>query len=95
VNNIEASSHDPVFFTHHSFVDHIWEIFRGLQMKCGIDPTTDTVQPPENVTLQNVTDPSVGLTGYYNEDAHSGVPFIQPKWVGFSSTTIHPKVHCY
>lgn len=71
MNNLEASPHDPVFFTHHSFVDHIWETFRGLQMKCGIDPTTDTVQPPENVTLQNVTDPAVGLTGYYNEDGYS------------------------
>lgn len=71
MNNIDASAHDPVFFTHHSFVDHIWEIFRGLQMKCGIDPTIDTVQPPENVTLQNVTDPAVGLTGYYNEDGYS------------------------
>lgn len=71
MNNIDGSAHDPVFFVHHSFVDHIWETFRGLQLKYGIDPTTDTVLPPENVTLQNVTDPAVGLTGYYNEDGYS------------------------
>jgi len=32
---------DPVFYLLHSYVDLLWEIFRGLQKRKGIDPTTD------------------------------------------------------
>ncbi|KAH3800443.1 uncharacterized protein LOC127838738 [Dreissena polymorpha] len=32
---------DPVFYLLHSYVDLLWEIFRGLQKRRGIDPTTD------------------------------------------------------
>lgn len=32
---------DPVFYLVHSYVDLLWEIFRGLQRRRGVDPTTD------------------------------------------------------
>lgn len=32
---------DPVFYLVHSYVDLLWEIFRGLQRRRGIDPTID------------------------------------------------------
>jgi len=32
---------DPIFYLVHSYVDLLWEIFRGLQRRRGIDPTTD------------------------------------------------------
>ena len=71
MNNLDVSPHDPVFFAHHSFVDYIWEVFRTLQSQRGIDPTTDTFAPPVNVTFQNITEPTVGLAGYYNNDGYS------------------------
>ena len=50
---------DPVFYLLHSFIDLLWEIFRGLQERRGIDPTTDY---PRNITEipdgQRYDDPS-------------------------------------
>ncbi|XP_045207859.1 uncharacterized protein LOC123559808 [Mercenaria mercenaria] len=50
---------DPVFYLLHSYIDLLWEIFRGLQERRGIDPTTDY---PRNVTEipdgQRYDDPS-------------------------------------
>lgn len=39
---------DPVFYLLHAHIDLLWEIFRGLQKRRGIDPTTDY---PQNITL--------------------------------------------
>ena len=32
---------DPVFYLLHSYVDLLWELFRNLQRRRGVDPTTD------------------------------------------------------
>lgn len=71
MDNIQVSTYDPIFFTHHSFVDHIWEIFRALQKQRGIDPTTDTFEAPDDTVLQNFHDPTVGLPDFYNRDGYS------------------------
>lgn len=71
MNTQEFSPHDPLFWTHHAFVDYVWEQFRKIQMARGIDPTIDIPVPPENVTFQGGNDPSVGLFGFYNRDGYS------------------------
>lgn len=71
MNTQEFSPHDPLFWTHHAFVDYVWEEFRKIQMARGIDPTIDIPDPPENVTFQGGNDPSVGLFGFYNRDGYS------------------------
>ncbi|XP_052818134.1 tyrosinase-like protein [Mya arenaria] len=35
------AGYDPVFLLHHSFVDLVWELFRRIQRRRGVDPTTD------------------------------------------------------
>lgn len=35
------AAYDPVFFLLHSFVDLIWELFRRIQRRRGVDPTID------------------------------------------------------
>ena len=32
---------DPIFYLLHSYVDLLWELFRNLQRRRGVDPTTD------------------------------------------------------
>ncbi|VDI54710.1 Hypothetical predicted protein [Mytilus galloprovincialis] len=71
MNTQEFSPHDPIFWTHHSFVDYIWEGFRKVQFARGIDPVLDIPEPPENVTFQSGSDPSVGLFGFYNREGYS------------------------
>lgn len=73
MNNLALSPHDPVFYTHHCFIDYVWEQFRWKQMKNGINPYTEKVilPPSDIIELQNRTDPAVGLTGYYNVDGYS------------------------
>ncbi|KAJ8302646.1 hypothetical protein KUTeg_019042 [Tegillarca granosa] len=38
---LATASQDPIFFCHHAYVDHVWEVFREKQRMDGIDPTTD------------------------------------------------------
>lgn len=35
------AGYDPIFLLHHSFIDLIWELFRRIQRRRGVDPTTD------------------------------------------------------
>ncbi|KAL4218822.1 hypothetical protein ACF0H5_021410 [Mactra antiquata] len=64
---------DPVFYLLHSYVDLLWEIFRGLQKRRGIDPTTDY---PRNITEipdgQRYDDPS-GFGSLLNRHGLSNV----------------------
>lgn len=64
---------DPVFYLLHSYVDLLWEIFRGLQRQRGIDPTTDF---PRNITEipdgQRYDDPS-GFGNLLNRHGLSNV----------------------
>lgn len=64
---------DPVFYMLHSYIDLLWEIFRGLQKRRGIDPTTDF---PRNITEipdgQRYEDPS-GFGNLLNRHGLSNV----------------------
>lgn len=41
MSRIESSSYDPAFFSHHAFVDCLWEEFRQRQRQHGINPGRD------------------------------------------------------
>jgi len=41
MSRIETASYDPLFYTHHAFIDYIWEEFRTSQRMRGIDPARD------------------------------------------------------
>lgn len=64
---------DPLFYMLHSYVDLLWEIFRGLQKRRGIDPTMDY---PRNITVipdgQRYEDPS-GFGSLLNRHGLSNV----------------------
>ena len=33
-----TAAYDPIFFNHHAFIDHVYELFRQQQLREGIDP---------------------------------------------------------
>ncbi|XP_061162758.1 tyrosinase-like protein 1 [Saccostrea echinata] len=43
-----TAAYDPIFFNHHAFIDHVYEIFRQQQLRSGINPIMDypTMTPP-------------------------------------------------
>ncbi|XP_033754771.1 LOW QUALITY PROTEIN: uncharacterized protein LOC117337769 [Pecten maximus] len=66
---LATSSQDPVFFTHHAYVDFIWEVFRGRQRSLGIDPQSD-YPDVVNHTLHTATAP-LGFGNLRNIDSYS------------------------
>lgn len=69
MNNIERSPHDPIFWSHHCFVDYIWELFRTRQKTLGINPAADFVPTSKPGHMPN--DEARGITGYLNVDGYS------------------------
>ncbi|XP_076114738.1 tyrosinase-like protein 1 [Mytilus galloprovincialis] len=69
MNNLERSPFDPIFWSHHCFVDYIWELFRTRQKSLGINPATDF--SPTNKTGHSPNDEARGITGYLNVDGYS------------------------
>lgn len=41
MSRIESASYDPIFWSHHAFMDCLWEEFRQNQQRMGIDPSRD------------------------------------------------------
>ncbi|OWF47427.1 uncharacterized protein LOC110454385 [Mizuhopecten yessoensis] len=41
MNDLNTAAQDPAFFSHHAFVDYLWEEFRQRQIQLGIDPSLD------------------------------------------------------
>ncbi|XP_060071609.1 tyrosinase-like protein 1 [Ylistrum balloti] len=41
MNDLNTAAQDPIFFSHHAFVDYLWEEFRQKQVQLGIDPSLD------------------------------------------------------
>ncbi|XP_033755241.1 putative tyrosinase-like protein tyr-3 [Pecten maximus] len=41
MNDFNVAAQDPIFFSHHAFVDYLWEEFRQRQVQNGIDPSLD------------------------------------------------------
>lgn len=41
MNDLNSAARDPIFFSHHCFVDQIWERFRMNQIRNGINPQND------------------------------------------------------
>ena len=52
------AGYDPIFMLHHSFIDLIWELFRRIQRRRGVDPTTDYPRSNTGPPGQRYTDPS-------------------------------------
>ncbi|KAH3776226.1 hypothetical protein DPMN_177646 [Dreissena polymorpha] len=65
---LTTSSHDPVFFLHHAFVDYIWEKFRYGQLLCK-PPVDPEVYPPAD-GLHAETNPMDGFPRYINIDGY-------------------------
>ncbi|KAK3605740.1 hypothetical protein CHS0354_013539 [Potamilus streckersoni] len=63
------AGYDPIFYLHHSFVDLIWELFRNIQRRGGVDPTTDY---PTNITIEgHGGQDQIGFNTLTNRDALS------------------------
>ena len=66
------AGYDPIFLLHHSFVDLLWELFRRIQRRRGVDPTTDYPLNNTGPPGQKYNDPS-GFGNLFNHHALSDV----------------------
>uniref|UniRef100_UPI003B98819F Hemocyanin n=1 Tax=Pomacea canaliculata TaxID=400727 RepID=UPI003B98819F len=60
LSSLHYSSYDPIFFTHHTFVDKIWAVWQELQKRrglpydradCAVNYMSDAMQPFNSVVL--------------------------------------------
>ncbi|KAL3860838.1 hypothetical protein ACJMK2_010902 [Sinanodonta woodiana] len=66
---LNTAAHDPVFFLHHAFIDHIWWLFRTRQRQiCGINPATDYPQITTGGDLHHPLRPMDGMSRFLNID---------------------------
>ena len=66
------AGYDPIFLLHHSFIDLVWELFRRLQRRRGVDPTTDYPSNTTGIQGQAYNDPS-GFGNLRNRHALSDI----------------------
>lgn len=66
------AGYDPVFLLHHSFIDLIWELFRRIQRRRGVDPTVDYPLNNTGPPGQRYNDPS-GFGSLLNHHALSDI----------------------
>ena len=66
------AGYDPIFLLHHSFIDLLWELFRRIQRRRGIDPTTDYPRNNTGPPGHRYTDPS-GFGNLQNRHALSDI----------------------
>lgn len=66
------AGYDPVFLLHHSFIDLIWELFRRIQRRKGVDPTSDYPLNNTGPPGQRYDDPS-GFGNLLNHHALSDI----------------------
>ena len=52
------AAYDPIFLMHHSFIDLVWELFRRIQLRRGVDPTTDYPMDVTDPAGHRYNDPS-------------------------------------
>lgn len=68
-NDFELAAYDPLFWTFHAYVDFVWEVFRGLQRRRGINPELDIVESFNWEQAPNR--PAFGLRGLTLRDGYS------------------------
>jgi hypothetical protein len=68
-NDFELAAYDPLFWTFHAYVDFVWEVFRGLQRRRGINPELDIVESFNWEQAPNR--PAFGLRGLTIRDGYS------------------------
>lgn len=66
------AGYDPIFLLHHSFIDLIWELFRRIQRRRGVDPTSDYPLNNTGPPGQRYNDPS-GFGNLLNHHALSDI----------------------
>lgn len=66
------AGYDPIFLLLHSFIDLIWELFRRIQRRRGIDPTTDYPLSDTGPPGHEFDDPS-GFGNLLNRHALSDI----------------------
>ncbi|KAH3884927.1 hypothetical protein DPMN_008913 [Dreissena polymorpha] len=59
MNNLNAAARDPIFFSHHAFVDQIWERFRLNQRAAGIPTATDYPWDPNDPRIRASHNPNL------------------------------------
>ncbi|WAR30496.1 TYR3-like protein [Mya arenaria] len=67
------AAYDPVFYLLHSYVDLLWEIFRGLQKRRGVDPTTDYPMDKSKIPAGQHYNDSSGFGALLNRHGLSNV----------------------
>ncbi|XP_052063130.1 tyrosinase-like protein 1 [Mytilus californianus] len=68
MNEFEYAAYDPVFWNYHAYVDYVWENFRRLQVRRGVNPEQDIVRSWE----QDPNSFAVGLQGLRIREGYSG-----------------------
>lgn len=58
MNNLNEAAFDPIFFSHHTYVDYIWERFRIGQQNVGIDPQSDFSFDPNDFRFRRQHNPN-------------------------------------
>ncbi|KAH3884931.1 hypothetical protein DPMN_008917 [Dreissena polymorpha] len=75
MNDLNAAARDPIFFSHHSFVDQIWERFRYNQRAAGIPTETDYPWVPNDPRYNPAQSPT-NITGFF-PDGQLNLDYIQ------------------
>ncbi|CAG2228895.1 unnamed protein product [Mytilus edulis] len=68
MNEFEYAAYDPVFWNYHAYVDYVWENFRRLQVRRGVNPEMDIVRSWQ----QDADSFAVGLQGLRIREGYSG-----------------------
>ncbi|WAR03506.1 TYR3-like protein [Mya arenaria] len=64
MNNLNEATRDPIFFSHHCFVDQIWERFRFGQRVAGVPTQSDYPWDPNDPRFRPGHNPD-GMMGFF------------------------------
>lgn len=75
MNNLQRAAYDPIFFSHHAFVDQIWERFRYGSRNAGVDTETDYPFDANDPRFRPQHNPD-NITGFFPNN-EVNIDFIQ------------------
>ena len=87
------AGYDPIFLLHHSFVDLIWELFRRIQKRRGVDPSTDYPRNNTGPPGHRYNDPS-GFGNLQNRHALSDIYTRELYTYQLPPTCTHQRPNC-
>lgn len=64
MNTLQEAAYDPIFFSHHAFVDQIWERFRYRSRNAGVDTANDYPFDANDARFRPQQSPD-SMTGFF------------------------------